>query len=118
MSIAEKGTLAPTLIPDANQTLLEAERLHALGRTANTIAHDIDVALAPITLYAEALLEHEPLSDRARHYLVSIRRAVSDVTQNVARLRELERPSELPRETPHVQRHVLCGAKPARVAHR
>jgi len=104
MSIAEKVT-APNMLTETSETLLEAERLHTLGQAANAIAHDIDVALAPITLYTEALLEHEALSDRARHYLSSIRRAVHDVTHNVARLRELDRPrEELQRTDPRTHR--------------
>ena len=105
MSMAEKSIPAPGILSETSESLLQAERLHILGRAANAIAHDIDVAIAPITLYTEALLEHEPLSERARHYLTSIRRAVSDVTHNAARLRELDRPrEELPREEPQAQR--------------
>lgn len=62
-----------------------------MGAAANVIAHDIDVALAPITLYTDALLERETLSDRARHYLTSIRRAADDVARTAGRLRELDR---------------------------
>jgi CheY-like chemotaxis protein len=98
MNIAEKGT-APNMLSETSETLLEAQRLHAVGQAASAIAHDIDVALSPIILYTEAMLEHEELSDRARHYLSSIRRAVSDVSQNVARLRELDRPREDLRRT-------------------
>jgi CheY-like chemotaxis protein len=105
MSIAEKGTPAPNIVPETGESLMGADRGHALGHAAHAIAHDIDVAMAPITLYTEALLEHEPISERARHYLGSIRRAVSDVTHNVARLRELDRPrEERPREDPRAQR--------------
>jgi CheY-like chemotaxis protein len=101
MSIAEKGIATPSLLPETSETLLEAERLHAVGQAANAIAHDIDVATAPITLYTDAMLEHEALSERARHYLNSIRRAVNDVTHHVARLRELDRPrAEMRRADP------------------
>jgi CheY-like chemotaxis protein len=105
MNIAKKDTSKPTMLDESSETLLEAERLHALGQAASAIAHDIDVAMAPITLYTEAMLEHETLSDRARHYLSSIRRAVHDVSHNVARLRELDRRrDEMHRANPHTDR--------------
>jgi CheY-like chemotaxis protein len=67
------------------------EPVRDIGHAASAIAHDIDIALAPIALYADALLEHEPLGERARHYLMSIRRAVGDVARNAGRLRDLDR---------------------------
>ncbi len=101
MSIAESVVAEPGLSNETSETLLEAQQLRAVGQTASAIAHDIDLALAPISLYADALLEHEALSERARLYLHSIRRAVDDVTLNAGRLRELDRPREHP---PRVQR--------------
>jgi len=96
MSIAEKVVSESDLLAESSETLLEAERLRAVGQAASAIAHDIDLAVSPITLYANAMLEHEStLSDRARHYLLSIRRAAEDVIHNAARLRELDRPREL-----------------------
>ena len=94
MSMAEKVVTPQDALAETSETLLEAERLRSVAQAASAIAHDIDLALAPITLYANALLEHEPLSDRARHYLNSIRRAVDHVTQNAARLREFDRARE------------------------
>lgn len=105
MSIAEKVVTAESLLAETSETLLEAERLRAVGQAASAIAHDIDLAIAPIALYTDALLEHETLSERARHYLASMRRAVDDVAQNVGRLRELDRPREdLQRTDPHTYR--------------
>jgi CheY-like chemotaxis protein len=80
MNIAENREVPPTLEPARD-----------ISQSASSIAHDIDVALAPIALYADALLEHEPLGERARHYLLSIRRAVGDVARNAGRLRDLDR---------------------------
>ena len=88
-----------------------------MGEAASAIAHDIDVAMAPITLYAEALLEHETLSERARHYLGSIRRAVDDVSHNVgraARTRSSSRRTAGARIRARSDPYLL-GAKPARV---
>jgi len=49
------------------QAVMQQERLRALGQMASGIAHDINNALSPVSLYAESLLETEPdLSARAR----------------------------------------------------
>ena len=76
----------------SQQTLLQQERLRALGQMASGVAHDINNAISPIALYTESLLEHEPtLSDRARSYLRTIQRAIADVAQTVTRMREFYR---------------------------
>jgi CheY-like chemotaxis protein/anti-sigma regulatory factor (Ser/Thr protein kinase) len=61
---------------------------------ASGIAHDINNAISPISLYTEAMLSRETLSDRARGYLTTIQRAVDDVAQTVGRMREFYRPRE------------------------
>ena len=62
---------------------------------ASGVAHDINNAISPIALYTESLLEREPgLSTRARSYLETIQRAIRDVAQTVARMREFYRPRE------------------------
>ncbi len=78
----------------AQHSLVQQERLRALGQMASGVAHDINNAISPISLYAEAMLEHEPLSDKARGYLNNIQRAMDDVAQTVARMREFYRPRE------------------------
>ena len=76
----------------SQNTLLQQERLRALGQMASGVAHDINNAISPIALYTESLLEHEPnLSDRARSYLRTIQRAITDVAQTVTRMREFYR---------------------------
>ena len=83
---------------DLRQTqnaVMQQERLAALGQMASGIAHDINNAISPVTLYTESLLEREPnLSPRAREYLETIQRAVDDVGQTVARMREFYRQRE------------------------
>jgi PAS domain S-box-containing protein len=80
------------------QTVMQQERLRALGQMASGIAHDINNALSPVALYTESLLENETnLSERAREYLVTIQRAIDDVAQTVARMREFYRSREPPR---------------------
>jgi len=77
------------------QTVMQQERLRALGQMASGVAHDINNALSPAALYTESLLEAEPnLSERARDYLETIRRAIDDVSQTVARMREFYRKRE------------------------
>jgi signal transduction histidine kinase/CHASE3 domain sensor protein/FixJ family two-component response regulator len=73
-------------------TTLQQERLRALGQMASGIAHDINNAISPVTLYTESLLEDEPnLSLAARRHVEIIRRAISDVAETVTRLHEFSR---------------------------
>jgi PAS domain S-box-containing protein len=70
------------------QTVMQQERLRALGQIASGIAHDINNALSPAALYAQSLLAHQPgLSDRSREQLAVIQRAIDDVAQTVQRMR-------------------------------
>ncbi len=79
----------------SQQTVMQQERLRALGQMASGIAHDINNAISPVALYTDILLEREPnLSERARGYLVTIQRAIEDVAKTVARMREFYRPRE------------------------
>jgi len=79
----------------SQQTVLQQERLRALGQMASGIAHDINNAISPVALYTESLLEREPgLSERGRGYLVTIARAIDDVAATVARMREFYRQRE------------------------
>jgi len=83
---------------DLRQTqkaVMQQERLLALGQMASGIAHDINNAISPVSLYTESLLEQEPgLSPRARGQLETIQRAIDDVAQTVARMREFYRQRE------------------------
>jgi DNA-binding response OmpR family regulator len=78
----------------AQNALIQQERLRALGQMASGIAHDVNNAISPISLYTEAMLEREQLSDKARGYLTTIQRAIDDVAQTVGRMREFYRPRE------------------------
>lgn len=76
----------------SQQVITQQERLRALGQMASGVAHDINNAISPIALYTESLLEREPtLSERAREYLRIIQRAIEDVAQTVAKMREFYR---------------------------
>ena len=79
----------------SQQVVMQQERLRALGQMASGIAHDINNAISPIALYADALLEREPgLSESGRSYLQVIQRAIDDVVHTVARMREFYRQRE------------------------
>ncbi|MEA3196081.1 MAG: hypothetical protein QOF32_133 [Gammaproteobacteria bacterium] len=92
----------------AQQTLIQQERLRALGQMASGIAHDINNAISPISLYTESMLDHETsLSPGARDRLVTIQRAIDDVAQTVARMREFYRPCEPELELAEVELNRL-----------
>jgi NO-binding membrane sensor protein with MHYT domain/signal transduction histidine kinase/ActR/RegA family two-component response regulator len=77
------------------QTVMQQERLRALGQMASGIAHDINNALSPVALYTATLLEREPhLSETGRGYLMTIARSIEDVAETVARMREFYRQRE------------------------
>jgi signal transduction histidine kinase/ActR/RegA family two-component response regulator len=79
----------------SQHAVMQQERLRALGQMASGIAHDINNAISPVSLYTESLLEREPnLSERARGYLATIQRAIDDVARTVARMREFYRERE------------------------
>lgn len=77
----------------AQHAVMQQQRLRAFGEMAGGIAHDINNSLSPVAYYAESLLETEiQLGMHARSKLETIRRAIGDVSQTLARLRELYRP--------------------------
>jgi PAS domain S-box-containing protein len=78
------------------QTVMQQERLRALGQIATGIAHDINNALSPAALYTQSLLAHEAtLSERSREHLAVIQRAIEDVAQTVQRMRAFYMPRGL-----------------------
>jgi PAS domain S-box-containing protein len=79
-------------LQQSQQSVLQQERLRALGQMASGIAHDINNALSPAAVYAQSLLEQEKsLSEPAREQVVIIQRAIEDVANTVARMREFYR---------------------------
>jgi len=74
------------------QTVMQQERLRALGQMASGIAHDINNALSPIVGFADLLVRGETgLSPNGKKYLNYIKTAGEDITHIVARLREFYR---------------------------
>ena len=79
----------------SQHTVMQQERLRALGQMASGIAHDINNAISPISLYTDSLLEREPnLTEKGRAALVVIQRAIDGVAGTVARMREFYRQRE------------------------
>ena len=94
------GTLQHTYedLRHSQQTVMQTERLRALGEMASGIAHDINNAISPASLYAELLLDTEPrLTPEGRTRLTTIQRAIADVAGTIERMREFYRPREAAR---------------------
>jgi len=95
------------------QVVMQQERLRALGQMASGIAHDINNSISPVALYTHMLLEREPnLSARTRQYLETTQRAIEDVANTVARMREFYREREpqlilMPVDMNQLVQHVL-----------
>jgi PAS domain S-box-containing protein len=91
----------------SQETVMQQDRLRALGQMASGIAHDVNNAISPVLLYAEHLLDSErSLSPRGRAALETIARAIDDVAATVARMREFYRQ----RETRDEQRPLRLNA--------
>jgi PAS domain S-box-containing protein len=79
----------------SQQALMQQERLRALGQMASGIAHDINNALVPASIYADSLLETEAnLSEKNRKGVQTIQSAIRDVASTVSRMREFYRRRE------------------------
>jgi signal transduction histidine kinase/ActR/RegA family two-component response regulator len=79
------------------RTIIEQERLNAVGKMASGLAHDFNNALVPISGYAEMLLEHQEIlmdTAKAAKYLKLIMTGVEDAASVVSRLREFYRKRE------------------------
>ncbi len=79
----------------SQQASMVHERMRATTQMASGIAHDINNALSPVSLYTEVLLTQETdLSARTREYLEQIRHSVQGVADTVSRMREFARPQD------------------------
>jgi signal transduction histidine kinase/CheY-like chemotaxis protein len=77
------------------QSVVQQERLRALGQMASGIAHDINNALSPIMAFSEMLLLKETqLSENGRRNLDHIRTSAEDVAHIVTRMSEFYRRRE------------------------
>jgi signal transduction histidine kinase/CheY-like chemotaxis protein len=76
-------------------TILQQERLKALGQMASGIAHDVNNALSPVIGFSELILKgNHALKPDVKKYLGHIRTAGEDIAHIVARLREFYRTRE------------------------
>jgi signal transduction histidine kinase/ActR/RegA family two-component response regulator len=95
---ARQGSLYQTLqrayedLQESQKAILHQERLRVLGQMASGIAHDINNAISPLSLYTQSLLEREQgLSKQMRDYLETVRRVVRDITETASRMRDFYR---------------------------
>lgn len=77
----------------AQQRLVQQERLSALGRMAGEVAHEFNNALMPIQGFAELMQVHldkadEMTNDKVRRYAQKIRQSAKDVTAIVRRMEQ------------------------------
>jgi signal transduction histidine kinase/ActR/RegA family two-component response regulator len=76
-------------------SVVQQERLRALGQMASGIAHDINNALSPVLAFSELLLQKEPgLTDESRKKIQHIHTAGGDIANIVARMGEFYRRRE------------------------
>jgi signal transduction histidine kinase/FixJ family two-component response regulator len=77
------------------QSVMQQERLRALGQMASGIAHDVNNALSPILAFSDMLLKKEDgLKEHSRRNLEHIRTSAEDIAQIVARMSEFYRRRE------------------------
>jgi signal transduction histidine kinase/ActR/RegA family two-component response regulator len=77
-------------------SVMQQERLRALGQMASGIAHDINNALSPILAFSEMIMKKEGgLQESSRKSLQHIRTAGEDIAQTVGRMSEFYRRREV-----------------------
>ena len=76
---------------ETQQTVVQQERLRALGQMASGVAHDINNSLTPIIGYSDFLLDNPTLGDEARNHLQCIRTAAGDIAHMVEQVRQFYR---------------------------
>ena len=80
-------------LSQSQQSLMQQERLKALGQMASGVAHDINNALSPVVGFSDLIIQTElNLSDDTRKHLNYIKTAGEDIAHIVKRLREFYRP--------------------------
>ena len=80
---------------DTQQRMMQEERLRVLGQLASGIAHDINNALSPASLYIEKMLAQDAaVGLEEKKQLAIVQRAIEDVATTVGRMRQFYRRSE------------------------
>src|SRR5436190_535031 len=73
-------------------SVMQQERLRALGQMASGIAHDINNALCPVVVYSDLLLQQpKGFDDTTLRNLQNIKTAGEDIAHIVSRMREFYR---------------------------
>lgn len=75
-------------------TVVQQERLRALGQMASGIAHDINNSLSPIISFSDLLDAEANLRTQEKKYVSYIRTAAMDISHSVARMRDFYRNRE------------------------
>lgn len=93
MRVSEGLQKAYEELRHTQQSVVQQERLRALGQMASGIAHDVNNALSPILAYSEIMLTSGPgLPDTTRNnYLRIVKQSGEDIERIVARMREFYR---------------------------
>jgi signal transduction histidine kinase/CheY-like chemotaxis protein len=73
------------------QTVVQQERLRALGQMASGIAHDVNNALSPVIAYSDILLLTAELPEDSKQCVRLIKQAGEDIAKIVTRMREFYR---------------------------
>jgi signal transduction histidine kinase/ActR/RegA family two-component response regulator len=77
------------------QSVVQQERLRALGQMASGIAHDVNNALSPVLAFADMVIRKEPdISAASRKNLEHIKTAAEDIAHIVERMSEFYRRRE------------------------
>ncbi|MBM4394658.1 MAG: GAF domain-containing protein [Deltaproteobacteria bacterium] len=92
ISLVEEVRRAYDDLRATQQVAMQQERLRAMGRMASGVAHDINNALAPVTIHSESMLESQAGPDeKSRHRLETILAAGESIATTVGRMREFYR---------------------------
>jgi len=98
---------------NTQQAVMQQERLRALGQMASGIAHDINNAISPATLYVDSILARaSDLDVRTRGQLETVQRAIGDIAQTVSRMGEFYRQGESKATLAPVNINTILGQVP------
>jgi signal transduction histidine kinase/CheY-like chemotaxis protein len=98
---------------NTQDAVMQQERLRSLGQMASGIAHDVNNAISPVSLYLDMLLKGEHgLSDRGRVQLETMRRSIDDVANTISRMGVFYRKRDTERELVPVNVNVVIGQIP------
>lgn len=94
---------------NTQKSVMQHERLRALGQMASGIAHDVNNAISPISIQTQSILEAEKnLSAPVMTYLTMVNRQINDVAATIGRLREFYRERETTADLKPVNLNALA----------